>query len=76
MLKVVLKKLASETLNTFVGGRQNLDSVIIANDCLDSRIMCMVSRLICNLDIEMANEHQNMWMGKHYHTCLEEWGLV
>lgn len=47
----------SETLNTSVGGRQTLDSVIIANDCLDSRIMSMVSGLICNLDIKMANEH-------------------
>jgi hypothetical protein len=56
-LKSVLGKIVSHSQTAFIKGRQLLDSILVANECLDSWLRSGAPGIICKLDLEKANDH-------------------
>jgi hypothetical protein len=57
-LKRVVEKIISKSHNAFVKGRQILDFVLVAKECLDSRIRFCVPGVLCKQDLQIY-DHVN-----------------
>ena len=56
-LRRVAHGLISDSRNTFVKGKQILDSFLITSKCIDSRLKSGVPGVLCKLDVEKAYDH-------------------
>ena len=71
-LKRVMGKVVSNSQNAFVGSKQILDAILIANEAVDSRKRSSNAGLVCKLDIEKAYD-QVSW--KFLLSVLEKMGF-
>lgn len=56
-LKIMLPKLISNHQSAFIKARQITDSILIANEYLNSKIKEKKLRIICKVDLEKAFDH-------------------
>ena len=58
-LKKVMHKLVDTQQLAFIKGRQIMDAILMANECVDFRIRSKVPGILCKLDIKKAYDHLN-----------------
>jgi hypothetical protein len=57
VLKMVFVKIVSKSQNAFIQCREILDSVLIANKYLESRLRSGEPSVLCKLDLEKTYDH-------------------
>ena len=60
-LKKVLHRLVDNQQMTFIKGRQIMDAVLIANECVESRQRSKCPGILCKLDIQKAYDDHLNW---------------
>lgn len=75
-LKLLLPKLISGPQTAFIKGRQILDIILIANECLDSRLKSKKPGLICKIDLEKAFDNVKWSFVDEILVIYGEGGLV
>lgn len=58
-LKPVMKGIIGQPQSAFIEGKQILDNVLIANECIKDRRMSGRGGVICKLDLEKVYDHVN-----------------
>jgi hypothetical protein len=58
-MKSLMEKVISKSQSAFIKGRQILNLILIANECLDSRLRSREPDVICKMDLEKAYGHVN-----------------
>jgi hypothetical protein len=70
----MLEKVISKSQSAFIKGRQIVDPILIADECLDSRIRSGELGMMCKMDLEKAYDRVNCDFYIVYAETVWFWG--